>query len=210
MNKKILLLLLFLTTLACASKTEKLIPEKQLEGWAGNPDNPNEKPFDYFYMKSTGRASQKAIDKKSGKMIKATCIDSITYRSKVNLIRKMVVESTYGGTPSSGQLYTPFFLNDLLTLNYSRETRFYSQTKENFFNPLYLITVKEDVEIRLELIEEYQRVIQGVEVKDCQPLAIPDPEVPLSEWKECECLIYSHIPGGRGAIIARYRELDRE
>ncbi|MBK8399191.1 MAG: hypothetical protein IPL26_28615 [Leptospiraceae bacterium] len=49
MNKKILLLLLFLTTLACSTKTEKQIPEKQLEGWAGNPDNPNEKPFDYFY-----------------------------------------------------------------------------------------------------------------------------------------------------------------
>ncbi|MBP6739505.1 MAG: hypothetical protein KA146_05920 [Leptospiraceae bacterium] len=47
MNKKILLLL-FLTTIACSAKTEKPIPEKQLEGWAGNPNNPNEKPFDYY------------------------------------------------------------------------------------------------------------------------------------------------------------------
>jgi hypothetical protein len=210
MNKRLILLLFFLTILTCSSKSEKPIPERQLEGWAGNPDNPNEKPFDYFYMKSAARASQRSIDRKSGKMMEATCIEYATYHSKENLIRKMVVESIYGGDPPSGQLYTPFFLNGLLTLNYSRETRFYSRTKEKFFNPFYLITVKESVDIRLELIEEYQKKIKGVEVKDCKPLAIPGQEVPLSEWKECEFTIYAHIPGGRDAIITRYREHDRE
>ena len=59
MNKRLILLLLlfFLTILTCSSKSEKPIPERQLEGWAGNPDNPNEKPFDYFYMSYAVRAS---------------------------------------------------------------------------------------------------------------------------------------------------------
>ena len=69
MNKKILLLLIFLTTLTCSAKTEKSIPEQRLEGWAGNPDNPNEKPFDYFYMRSKGRGNEKAFKKKYGALL---------------------------------------------------------------------------------------------------------------------------------------------
>ena len=78
MNKKILLLLIFLTTLTCSAKTEKSIPEQRLEGWAGNPDNPNEKPFDYFYMRSKGRGNEKAFKKKYGALLYKTCIDSAT------------------------------------------------------------------------------------------------------------------------------------
>ena len=60
------------------------------------------------------------------------------------------------------------------------------------------------------ILNEYVGKIKGAEAKDCKPLAIHDPEVPLSEWKECECLIYSHIPGGRDGIIIRARELDKD
>lgn len=86
MNIKVILPFLLLVILSCLFKTEKSIPEQRLEGWAGNPDNPNEKPFDYFYMRSTATASQKSINKNNDEMMKATCIDAVS----TNLERKFI------------------------------------------------------------------------------------------------------------------------
>ncbi|MBK9502346.1 MAG: hypothetical protein IPQ05_04155 [Leptospiraceae bacterium] len=210
MNKKILLLPLFLVIFACSSKTEKPIPEKQLEGWAGNPNNPNEKPFDYFYMSHARRASQKSTDRKSGKMMEATCIEYATYHSKKNLIRRMIGYTFCCAYPNSGQLYDGSVSNESYSLNYPSETESYFQTKVNPLNALNLIAIKEGESLELLLFTEYKEKVKEAKVKDCKPLAIPDPEVPLSEWKECECTIYVHIPGGRDGIITRAKELDKD
>ena len=160
MNKKILLLLLFLTTLACSSKTEKPIPEQQLEGWAGNPDNPNEKPFDYFYMKTTGRASQKSIAKKSARALQTSCIEVNTYQTKNNIFNKLIGELLLGG---SG----------------------------NF------------TEVTVSSIAKEYRLKKEIKVKHCYPIAKSGIEESESDWKECECIFYVHIPGGRDAIVAK-------
>ena len=163
MIKKILLLLLFLTILACSSKPEKPIPEKQLEGWAGNPDNPNEKPFNYFYMRYKGKAS--------GHLFWSSCTENTALDGKKHLIIKMV--------------------DDTL----------------NLFKPLITPNIKT---LRKKLINENQKKIRGVSSYDCKPLSVPDPQIPYSGYKECECLIFVHAPGGKDGIIARAKELDKD
>ena len=162
MNKKILLLLLFLTTLTCSSKIEKPIPEKQLEGWAGNPDNPNEKPFDYFYISNQGQGS--TFQTNSPLYIRQSCIEAVESNGKNKIIIKMVENSTASN-------------NDIL-----KET----------------------------IIKEYKKKIKGVSSYKCKPLSIDDPLIPFSEYKECECIIFVHVKGGKDTIIARAKELDKE
>jgi|JI9StandDraft_1071089.scaffolds.fasta_scaffold03882_15 hypothetical protein len=194
MIKKILLLLLFLTILACSSKPEKPIPEKQHEGWAGNPDNPNEKPFDYFYMKSFGRGSLKSIGKKNGDMMKATCMQSAFIEGKSDLIRKIL---------------------DSLGLENISETKvmysFSSETYENIGAKFHLIRASDTgCRISPKLIKEYMSKIKEVKINDCNPLYPDDPEIPGSGWKECQCILYLHSPGARDAILARDQELGCE
>lgn len=45
-----------------------------------------------------------------------------------------------------------------------------------------------------------------LQIQGCRPLALPDPEIPYSEFKKCECILYSHVPGGRDYI----KELERK
>ena len=198
MNKKILLLLLFLSTLACSSKPEKPIPEKQLEGWAGNPDNPNEKPFDYFYMHMAGRASQKAIDKKSGAMMEMTCKNLATTNIKRDLIGKMIYES----------VQLDYTFNSKEQFSYLIET--HKDLFANSFNAINLAAIsdRDPPYSAIVLVKEYLGKINEIKVKDCQSIGIPDPEVPFSEWKECECIVYVYIKGGRDTIITRAREID--
>ncbi len=201
-KKLILLFLLFLANLTCSSKSEKPIPEKQLEGWAGNPNNPNEKPFDYFYMNHAARASQKAITIKNGKMMEATCKENAALSGKGNLIRKMIGTLILDGMSPSGQLHN---ISPIINSHTINDT----VTKKNLI-VINLIAMTYEENIGKIILNEYVGKIKGAEAKDCKPLAIPDQEVPLSEWKECECLIYSHIPGGRDGIIIRAKELDKD
>ena len=41
-----------------------------LFGWAGSPDNPHTKPFDYFYMTNSARASIRVIENKNIELMK--------------------------------------------------------------------------------------------------------------------------------------------
>ncbi len=203
MNKKlILLLLLFLTIFACSTKTEKPIPEKQLEGWAGNPDNPNEKPFDYFYMKSTARASQKSIDKKNGEMMKKTCVHTATSKSIVRDIIKFLIKENIDPFCQSTQ--------EKDYKNYLQiEVSYYSNSlKENFH-----LTNASDYECNSprynNLVKEYsEHKIKEVKVIECKSLYPDNPEFSGSGWRECECTISIHIPGGRDGIIARAKEIE--
>ncbi len=212
MNKRLILLfLLFLAILTCSTKPEKPIPEKQLEGWAGNPDNPNEKPFDYFYMHTVGKTSPRAIEKKNGDMIKEHCTLRAIGSVKGDLIGKMINDSGPWGS-ASGQLYNLFPSNDLLTLDNSIDAEFQVQGKVNPFNTqnLVAITSKNELGIGYLLWRDYSGKIDKVKGKHCKPLYLDNPEAPGSEWKECECIVYIYIKGGREAIRARAEELDRE
>jgi hypothetical protein len=40
------------------------------------------------------------------------------------------------------------------------------------------------------------------------PLAIPVPDFPNSEWKECECIIYVRITGGKEKVIKDLEQMD--
>ena len=201
MKKKKLLLLLFLTILSCSSPKEEPIPYTYWDGWAGNPDNPNQKPYDYFYMKSTGRASQKAIDKKSDLMMKATCTDAATTKVKGDLIGRMLHDSL--------GLYAPLISNEPNSLTSKKEL--YFQFRSNPFNPLNLAAVSDHGGSfnSIVLFKEYSGKIKEVKVKECKPL-YPDPEIPDSGWKECECIVYIHIPGGRDAIVAKATAFERK
>ncbi len=201
MNKRLIfLLLLFLSTLACSSKTEKPIPEKLLEGWAGNPDNPNEKPFDYYYMSNAARASKKAIAIKNGKMMEATCKENTVLSGKGNLMRKIIGTLILDGMSPSGQFHNISPIKNSQTIN--------DTVTENKLIVINLIAMTYEENIGKIILNEYVGKIKGAEAKDCKPLAIPDPEVPLSEWKECECTVYAYIPGGKDGIIARAKEIE--
>lgn len=60
------------------------------------------------------------------------------------------------------------------------------------------------------LVSEFSGKIKGVSTKACKGLAQPDPQVPYSEYKECECIIFTKIEGGKDAIIARAKEVENK
>jgi hypothetical protein len=143
--------------------------KEKIEGWAGSPDSPGKKPYDYFYMKKSARASQKAVDKKSGAMMKETCTDAATTSAKGDLIGKMVGESVQG---ASG--------------------------------------VSDGESTGKVVVREFNAKVQGVNTKECKPLMPQDPQIPYAEWKECECVIFVKIDGGREAIVARAKEIENK
>lgn len=170
MNKKILLLVIFLTTLTCSAKTEKSIPEQRLEGWAGNPDNPNENPQHFFYGTFLARASQNSIKKKNVRMMQNSCIEANTLQAKGNLLNKIISETV------------------MLSSAQPEETEM----------------------LKKILIKEYKNKDNEIKAKSCYPVAKPSHEEPDSEWKECECVFYLYIKGGKDAIIARAIEIEND
>ncbi len=169
MNKKILLLFFF-TILSCSSKPETTAAKYQFAGWAGNPDNPNVKPHDFFYMTSLARASQNSIDKKNIRMMQNSCIEANTSQAKSKLLPKLIGESLMGReSPADGYG------------NYDTNT---------------------------SLIKEYNDKNNEIKVKSCYPIAKPSREEPDSEWKECECVFYLYIKGGKDSIIVRAKEIE--
>jgi hypothetical protein len=163
--------LLVLNFHACSS-TEDVTELKggvAFEGWAGPPEDVKAKPAEYFYMKTSGRASEKALNKRSGAMMQTTCVDAATVNAKGDLIGKMIGESITG---NSG--------------------------------------VSDGESTGKVVIRDFIGKLQGVNVKECKPIATPDPSIPLSEYKECQCIIFVKIPGGRDAIIARAKEIENK
>ncbi len=59
------------------------------------PNNLTQKPFDYFYMKATGRASNKALKRQPDRMSQTTCIDEAITKSKGDLFQKLYSETIY-------------------------------------------------------------------------------------------------------------------
>ena len=166
MNKNIPLLLLVLTILSCSSKPESINAKNQLDGWAGNPDNPNEKPHHFFYGTFLARASQNSIEKKNIRMMQNSCIEANTFQAKSKLLPKLIAIS----------------LGSMTTADDSSKTEF-------------------------EIIKEYKDKNNEIKVKSCYPIAKPSREEPESEWKECECVFYLYIKGGKDSIIARAKEI---
>jgi hypothetical protein len=140
-------------------KTGKPIPEQKLEGWAGNPDNPNEEPFDYFYIYIQGQGT---FQTNSLLYIRKSCIESAESNGKNKIITQIVKDS-------------------IVSNNYI---------------------------LKEEIIKEYKKKIKGPSFYKCKPLGIHDPLIPFSDYKECECIIFVHVKGGKDTIIARAKEIE--
>jgi hypothetical protein len=157
---------LVIVAMDCKKGKEKT--DIRLEGWMGAPESPEKKPFDYYYMRTSGRASERAIVRRSGEMMQSTCSDAATVYARADLIGKMIGESITG---ASG-------------LNDGEGTG-------------------------LILVREYAGKIQGFNTASCKPLAVPDPDIAGSEYKECECVVYVKLTGGRDGIIQRGKEIEK-
>jgi hypothetical protein len=156
--------ILLTAVLSCASDDVTTVGEgaKKFEGWGGAPDAPGKKPFDFFYMKATGRASNKAMDKRSGAMMQTTCTDAAVTGMKGNMIGKLIGESVQG---ASG--------------------------------------VSDGESTGVVVVREFSGQLQGVNVKECKALYPDEPSTPFSGWKECECVVFIKIPGGKEAVVAK-------
>ncbi|MDX1957316.1 MAG: hypothetical protein SFU98_02020 [Leptospiraceae bacterium] len=60
------------------------------------------------------------------------------------------------------------------------------------------------------IVRNLNRQIKGVNTFSCMPIANEDHLIIGSQWKECSCLIFVKIPGGRDAIFAEVQELDKK
>ena len=134
----------------------------RFEGWAGSPEDPKEKPFDFFYMKSVGRASNKAMEKRSGAMMQKTCTDAAVLSVKGDLIGKLIGESIEGAS-----------------------------------------SLQDGESMGLIVKREFSGQLQGVNVKECKALYPDEASTPYSGWKECECVVFVKIPGGKEAVLAK-------
>ncbi|HMW05370.1 MAG TPA: hypothetical protein PK079_11600 [Leptospiraceae bacterium] len=196
--KIIILLLLLLSFSFCSSKTEKPIAERTLDGWAGHPNDPNKKPFEYYYMTSPGKASPKSIQRKSGPMAQSTCTDNALLGMSGDLIGKMIGDIAEAGSPASGFLLPPIQLKKQLT-----------KSRENFeFIDLSILVgfPTEEESSNGNKKERRPIPIESRGFKECKPTATPIPDFPFSEWRECACLVYAHVKGGKETIVKYYKE----
>ncbi|MDX1961458.1 MAG: lipoprotein LipL21 [Leptospiraceae bacterium] len=175
MKLKSLLLVVAVSTaflVGCASDDVTTVGKgaKKLEGWAGPPEDVSKLPHEFFYMKKVARASEKAVDtKRSGAMMKSTCVDAATTQAKGELIGKLVGETLTG---ASG--------------------------------------VSDGESTGAVVVREFNGKLKGVNIKECKGLAMEVPDAPGSEFKECECVIFVKIPGGREAVIAKAQEVEKK
>lgn len=143
--------------------------EIKIEGWAGPPESPNKKPYDYFYMKKAARANEKAIENKSGAMMEKTCIDAATTSIKDELIGRVIGDIAIGEFNSS-----------------------------------------DDDSIEQNVIRNFMGKNQSINTKECKPIAQANDDSPFSEWRECECIIFVKVEGGRDTILAKAQETDKK
>lgn len=67
----------------------------------------------------------------------------------------------------------------------------------------------EEEKIGIILVKKYQKEKDKIQIKECRPLYPPNPKLPYSEWRECRCILYLHVPGGQNKIIQEAQELQK-
>lgn len=190
-QKKILLAVIFI--LGCA-KENPVSKQESLFGWAGSPDNPQIKPFDYFYMKSVGRASQKAIDRKDSAKIRKDCIDRSSNAFKDDLVFRLMSVSLHEGCT-------------LYCGSYNE-----SESKIQFSDFILASCASDGGDSLPEIKALYTQLRKNIKIQDtdCKPLYADDSEFVGREWRECECTVYAHIPRGRKAVWEQCIELEKK
>lgn len=124
------------------------------EGWAGNPNYPNHKPYDYFYIISTGKVSSKLLETKNNSIIRQAC-----------------------------------------------ETNAIASGKEEFFPSIAHNTIYEQSTPSQREINKLRNVLKiEIETKECKPRFMENNDVDSNNWKECECILYSKIIGGKELV----------
>lgn len=161
MKIKLIFILCILVLVGCGSN-EKMFPrpDKPWEGWAGSPDRPGKMPFEYFYIKSQARASQKSIEMQNENSMKKTCSDAASLTGKADIATKILSEFS--------------------------ECFDCSDDKKNMFKE--------------------SSVVKETKIKECKPTSPEISELNGSNWRECECVLYALIPGGKDGLLARIRE----
>lgn len=71
------------------------------------------------------------------------------------------------------------------------------------------INIENDAQERtgIRLREQYMKEKKELTITQCKSLSEPDPKIPGSEWRECECIVYIYVKGGKDSVINRYLEL---
>lgn len=80
---------------------------------------------------------------------------------------------------------------------------------ESINNSMQIKNEKKFDRIGASLVKKYLKEKDNIKVMECRPLYPPNPKLPNSEWKECECILYLHIPGGQEAILKEAEELQK-
>lgn len=109
-------ILLLPILLSCLQPKKEEIPIRELEGWAGSPENPNQRPYEYFYMKYKAKASQKATHKGDKELMQKTCREMAGMLSIRIFLKKMINESAFTGSSPSDSYAPPYneFFNEIL------------------------------------------------------------------------------------------------
>ncbi|MDX1958180.1 MAG: hypothetical protein SFU98_06385 [Leptospiraceae bacterium] len=166
-----LLLILSLSFFCSEPKSKETVPEKPIEGWAGSPVNPSQKPFEYFYMAKKAKVNVESPNKQKARMIQSTCVDVAITQAKRDLIRTLFEDTFASASTTAGQ-----------------EIEFNTKA----------------------VIREFSGLLKDVKTKECKPKAIAIADYPASEWVECECVIFVHIPGGKDTVITRFQQSEQE
>jgi hypothetical protein len=69
--------------------------------------------------------------------------------------------------------------------------------------------ITEPEEVGKKLIENLSTQIPSTFFKECIGIAVPDAEIPGSEFKECECVNYIKFTGGRAAVVEKAKLLEK-
>lgn len=139
------------------------LPDGQaFEGWHGPPNDPTGGPKDYFYMKYSGRASEKSRKKKSGVMMQNTCTDAAELSAKGDIIQKLAHETVTGAS-----------------------------------------SVVDGESAGKTVVREFAAYNTGMNRFKCKPIAKADPNIPMSEWNECTCVMYVRVEGGAETVLAK-------
>lgn len=113
---KFFLILVIGLVISCSSKNDNSVIDlsktAKVGGWAGVPDSPNKKPYDYFYLLQKGNVKSKQV--KPEQMEKA-CVDSVRKDGARNIVSNLVLFALLPVsdiTETFEEYSTKFMLND--------------------------------------------------------------------------------------------------
>jgi len=191
-----IIFILAILILGCAK--EKPIPrEKLLKGWAGSPDNLQSKPFDYYYMKLKGQTSENTSKRKSKDMMEWACIKSATINARIDLSIGIVYESGIDECNMCG------------CFGCAKNPDDFSKARLPFVELATCATDYPPNPVLSALRSEIKEKLE-VEYSDCKPIVSANRNIQGREWRECECTVYAHIPGGRKAVWQQCIELEKK